>query len=46
MDNFIASLKNHIDHVKRVGAHCATEETTKQALVPLQMDVNGDSLQI
>lgn len=43
MDNFIASLKNHIDHVKRVGAHCATEETTKQALILPLLDILGFS---
>ncbi|MDC5115795.1 type I restriction endonuclease [Acinetobacter baumannii] len=43
MDNFIASLKNHIDHVKRVGAHCTTEETTKQALILPLLDILGFS---
>lgn len=29
MDNFISRLQSHIEHVKRVGEHCSTEETTK-----------------
>lgn len=32
MENFKLRLKNHIEHVKNVGIHCTTEETTKQAL--------------
>ncbi len=43
MDNFIAKLKNHIDHVKRVGEHCVTEETTKQALILPLLDILGFS---
>ena len=33
MEDFINKLQNHIEHVKRVGEHCSTEETTKQALM-------------
>lgn len=41
MDNFIERLKGHIEHVKRVGAHCTTEETTKQALILPLLDILG-----
>lgn len=43
MDNFINRLKLHIEHVKRVGAHCSTEETTKQALILPLLDILGFS---
>lgn len=43
MDNFINKLKSHIDHVKRVGEHCSTEETTKQALILPLLDILGFS---
>jgi predicted type IV restriction endonuclease len=33
MPNFKEKLVKHVEHVKNVGPHCATEETTKQALV-------------
>ena len=33
MENFINRLRSHIEHVKKVGGHCTTEETTKQALI-------------
>ena len=41
MDNFINKLNNHIEHVKRVGSHCSTEETTKQALILPLLDILG-----
>ena len=43
MENFINKLQNHIDHVKRVGEHCSTEETTKQALILPLLDILGFS---
>ena len=46
MDNFINRLKLHIEHVKRVGAHCSTEETTKQALILPLLDILARSLNI
>lgn len=33
MDEFKKRIAAHIEHVNKVGAHCATEETTKQALI-------------
>ncbi|MGE0970810.1 type I restriction endonuclease [Klebsiella sp. WOUb02] len=41
MENFKLRLKNHIEHVKNVGIHCTTEETTKQALVLPFLDMLG-----
>lgn len=41
MEDFIARLKNHIEHVKKVGSHCTTEETTKQALILPLLDILG-----
>ncbi|WP_163123281.1 type I restriction endonuclease [Acinetobacter portensis] len=41
MDNFISKLNNHIEHVKRVGTHCSTEETTKQALILPLLEILG-----
>lgn len=41
MSDFINRLKNHIEHVKRVGGHCSTEETTKQALILPLLDILG-----
>ena len=43
MEEFILKLKNHIEHVKRVGEHCSTEETTKQALILPLLDILGFS---
>ena len=39
MNNFINKLQSHIEHVKRVGEHCSTEETTKQALILPLLDI-------
>lgn len=41
MENFILRLKSHIEHVKKVGEHCSTEETTKQALILPLLDILG-----
>jgi len=41
MDNFVQRLKSHIEHVKKVGGHCSTEETTKQALILPLLDILG-----
>lgn len=43
MENFKLKLKNHVDHVKQVGQHCSTEETTKQALILPFLDILGFS---
>lgn len=43
MDNFKLKLKNHVEHVKQVGQHCTTEETTKQALILPFLDILGFS---
>lgn len=43
MEEFIVRLKSHIEHVKRVGSHCSTEETTKQALILPLLDILGFS---
>lgn len=43
MEDFINKLQNHIEHVKRVGEHCSTEETTKQALILPLLDILGFS---
>ena len=41
MENFITKIRSHIDHVKRVGEHCKTEETTKQALILPLLEILG-----
>lgn len=41
MEQFIAKIQNHIEHVKRVGNHCSTEETTKQALILPLLEILG-----
>lgn len=33
MPNFKENLLKHVEHVKTLGPHCTTEETTKQALI-------------
>ncbi|NHB57894.1 type I restriction endonuclease [Acinetobacter shaoyimingii] len=43
METFVNKLQNHIEHVKRVGEHCSTEETTKQALILPLLDILGFS---
>ncbi len=43
MENFIERLRKHAEHVKDVGRHCTTEETTKQALILPLLDILGFS---
>ena len=43
MQDFINCLKLHIEHVNRVGQHCSTKETTKQALIFPLLDILGFS---
>ncbi|MCZ4330788.1 type I restriction endonuclease [Castellaniella denitrificans] len=43
MQEFRRRIENHIEHVKNVGAHCTTEETTKQALILPLLDILGFS---
>ena len=43
MEDFIAKVTKHIEHVKKVGDHCSTEETTKQALILPLLEILGFS---
>lgn len=43
MDSFTDRLRKHAEHVKNVGTHCTTEETTKQALILPLLDILGFS---
>lgn len=43
MSEFAAKVAAHIEHVKKVGGHCVTEETTKQALILPLLDILGFS---
>lgn len=43
MSEFAAKVATHIEHVKKVGHHCATEETTKQALILPLLEILGFS---
>lgn len=43
MSEFAAKVASHTEHVKKVGAHCTTEETTKQALILPLLDILGFS---
>lgn len=43
MQGFTDRLRQHADHVSNVGAHCTTEETTKQALILPFLDILGFS---
>lgn len=43
MEAFNERLRKHADHVKSVGMHCSTEETTKQALILPLLDILGFS---
>ena len=36
-------MATHIEHVKKVGEHCSTEETTKQALILPLLEIWGFS---
>lgn len=43
MQGFTERIRNHAEHVANVGRHCATEETTKQALILPLLDILGFS---
>lgn len=43
MESFSERLRKHAEHVKNVGMHCTTEETTKQALILPLLDILGFS---
>jgi hypothetical protein len=43
MSEFAAKVAAHIEHIKKAGAHCSTEETTKQALILPLLDILGFS---
>ena len=40
-DDFNTRLRQHVEHIKKVGEHCTTEETTKQALILPLLDILG-----
>jgi hypothetical protein len=41
--DFKERLLKHVEHVKKVGVHCDSEETTKQALILPVLDILGFS---
>lgn len=41
MEDFKKRIAQHIEHIKKVGEHCSTEETTKQALILPLLDALG-----
>lgn len=43
MQGFVERVRKHAEHVSSVGQHCATEETTKQALILPLLDILGFS---
>ena len=43
MEEFLNRLKKHTEHIQKVGVHCETEETTKQALILPFLDILGFS---
>lgn len=43
MQGFIEKVRHHAEHVIKVGEHCTTEETTKQALILPLLDILGFS---
>lgn len=43
MQSFAERIRQHAEHVKNVGSHCTTEETTKQALILPLLDILGFS---
>lgn len=43
MHSFTERIRQHAEHVKNVGSHCTTEETTKQALILPLLDILGFS---
>lgn len=43
MEGFAEKIKRHAEHIAANGAHCITEETTKQALILPLLDILGFS---
>lgn len=43
MEHFRQRVLAHVEHVRKVGSHCTTEETTKQALILPLLDILGFS---
>lgn len=43
MEDFKRRIGHHSEHVRKVGTHCTTEETTKQALILPLLDILGFS---
>jgi len=43
MQNFLGRIYDHAQHVAKVGNHCTSEETTKQALILPLLDILGFS---
>lgn len=43
MQEFTERIRRHAEHIGNVGAHCATEETTKQALILPLLEILGFS---
>lgn len=43
MNDFLSRIRKHIEHIKKVGTLCSTEETTKQALILPLLDILGFS---
>lgn len=41
MEEFKKRIAQHIEHIRKVGEHCTTEETTKQALILPLLDILG-----
>lgn len=41
MNEFLGRLNKHAEHIKNVGSHCISEETTKQALILPFLDILG-----
>lgn len=41
MNEFAQKVTRHIEHVTKVGEHCTTEETTKQALILPLLEILG-----
>lgn len=41
MERFKQRISEHSEHVRKVGLHCTTEETTKQALILPLLDILG-----
>ncbi len=43
LEDFRKRISAHIEHVKKVGEYCTTEETTKQALILPLLEILGFS---